>query len=407
MKIILVAAARPNFMKIAPLMQAVQKHNSTLPPNPIQPILVHTGQHYDYEMSQVFFEDLDLPAPDIHLGIGSGSHAEQTGRVMIEFEKVLLDEKPDLVVVVGDVNSTLAAALAAVKIHIPVAHVEAGVRTGDMDMPEEVNRLLTDHISDYLFTTSKYDDANLKKEGIPSEKIFRVGNIMADSLIMCRESAAKSDILLRLGLQPKQYALLTLHRPANVDDKEKLGLILSRVQKVAEKIPVVFPAHPRTQKNLKALGLSSYVIAPNPVIASRAKVIARSPQATKQSKPLVIASEARQSNLLIIPPVGYRDIINLEMNARFVITDSGGIQVETTVLGIPCLTVMDYPVWKITHDQGTNFLVSSDCNKLIAVVKRITSVQTKGHKRPVLWDGKTAKRIISILAVQRSQQNPG
>jgi UDP-N-acetylglucosamine 2-epimerase (non-hydrolysing) len=376
MKIILVAAVRPNFMKIAPLLRAIQKHNSTSPSNPIQPILVHTGQHYDYEMSQIFFEDLDLPAPDIHLGIGSGSHAEQTGNVMIEFEKVLLAEKPDLVIVVGDVNSTLAAALAAVKLHIPIAHVEAGVRTGDLGMPEEVNRLLTDHISDYLFTTSKYDDANLKKEGIPSEKIFRVGNIMADSIMMCRESAAKSDILHRLGLKPKQYALLTLHRPSNVDDEEKLELILSRVRKVAEKIPVVFPVHPRTQKQLSAIARSA---------------------ATKQSKTLVIASHevARQSNLSIIPPLGYREMLNLEMNAHFVITDSGGIQVETTVLGIPCLTVMNYPVWHITHEQGTNVLVGSDCAKLEEEVGKIETNQKTRH--PSMWDGKAAERILEAL----------
>ena len=379
MNVILVAAARPNFMKIAPLMRAIKKHNNSCPPNPIQPLLVHTGQHYDYQMSQVFFEDLDLPAPDIHLGIGSGSHAEQTGKVMIEFEKVLLAEKPELVIVVGDVNSTLATALAAVKLHIPVAHVEAGVRTGDMAMPEEINRLLTDHISDYLFTTSKYDDANLKKEGIPSEKIFRVGNIMADSVVMCRASAGKSDILQRLGLQPKTYALLTLHRPANVDDKDKLELILSRVQKVAEKIPVVFPAHPRTQKNLD-------VIATNHVIAA-SSVIARSPQATKQSI----------GNLLIIPPLGYRDMLNLETNALFVVTDSGGIQVETTVLGIPCLTVMDYPVWHITHEQGTNTLVGSDCAKLEQEVGKILTFKASKGSSPVLWDGNAAERTLKAI----------
>jgi UDP-N-acetylglucosamine 2-epimerase (non-hydrolysing) len=394
-KIILVAAARPNFMKIAPLMRAIQKHNASSPSNPIHPLLVHTGQHYDYEMSQVFFEDLDLPAPDIHLGIGSGSHAEQTGKVMIEFEQVLLSEKPDLVMVVGDVNSTLAAALAAVKLHIPVAHVEAGVRTGDLGMPEEVNRLLTDHVSDYLFTTSKYDDANLKKEGIPSKKIFRVGNIMADCLIMCRTSAEKSDILQKLGLQRDQYALLTLHRPSNVDDKQKLEMILSRVEKVAQKIPIVFPAHPRTQKQLN-------VIAPNPVGA----YLQVRPQA-QQSQPHVIASEARQSNLSIIPPLGYRDMLNLEMNARFVITDSGGIQVETTVLGIPCLTVMDHPVWLITHKEGTNVLVGSDCAGLEKeadkIINRLSGIAThRPPKRPALWDGQTADSIIAILSTGTS-----
>jgi UDP-N-acetylglucosamine 2-epimerase (non-hydrolysing) len=404
-KIILVAAARPNFMKIAPLMRAIKKHNASSLANPIRPLLVHTGQHYDYEMSQVFFEDLDLPAPDIHLGIGSGSHAGHTGKVMIEFEKVLLAEKPDLVVVVGDVNSTLAAALAAVKLHLPVAHVEAGVRTGDRGMPEEINRLLTDHISDYLFTTSKYDDANLKKEGIPSKKIFLVGNIMADSIMMCRESAQKSEILQRLNLTPKSYALLTLHRPANVDDQQKLELILSRVQKVAQKIPIVFPAHPRTQKQLNA-------IASPPVIASDSTlVIARSPQATRQSippqrpwqsQPLVIASEARQSTLAILPPLGYRDMLALQTNALFVITDSGGIQVETTVLGIPCLTVMDHPVWRITHKEGTNTLVGSDCASLEREVGKILNhkLPVAGQlsiKHPQFWDGKTADRIIHLL----------
>jgi len=263
MKIILVAAARPNFMKIAPLMRAIRRHNDASPSHPIRPLLVHTGQHYDYEMSQVFFEDLGLPAPDIHLGVGSGTHAEQTGGVMIEFEKALVEERPDLVVVVGDVNSTLAAALAAAKLHIPVAHVEAGVRTGDPGMPEEVNRLLTDHISDYLFTTSKYDDDNLKREGIPAGRIHRVGNIMADSLVMLRESAGRSEVLNRLGLNEGGYALLTLHRPANVDDRAKLELILGRIGNVARKIPVVFPAHPRTQKNLREFGIE---LSPQPAL---------------------------------------------------------------------------------------------------------------------------------------------
>ena len=386
MKIILVAAARPNFMKIAPLMRAIRKHNASSPANLIQPLLVHTGQHYDYEMSQVFFEDLDLPAPDIHLGIGSGSHAAQTGQVMIEFEKVLLAEKPDLVVVVGDVNSTLAAALAAVKLHVPVAHVEAGVRTGDLGMPEEVNRLLTDHISDYLFTTSKYDDANLKKEGIPSKKIFCVGNIMADCLMISRESAQRSDVLQRLNLAAKNFALLTLHRPSNVDNKEKLELILSRIEKVALKIPIVFPVHPRTQKSLNAIA-SNPVIAPNPVGA----YLQVRPQ-TKQSR----------NNLLLLSPLGYRDMLALQMNALFVITDSGGVQVETTVLGVPCLTVMDYPVWLITHKQGTNTLVGSDCARLEKEADKIlkSKPESKSKSSVPLWDGQTAGRIIAIISAQ-------
>jgi UDP-N-acetylglucosamine 2-epimerase (non-hydrolysing) len=260
---------------------------------------------------------------------------------------------------------------------------------GELSIPEEVNRLLTDHISDCLFTTSKYDDDNLIKEGIPKSKIHRVGNIMVDCLMMCRESAQKSDILNRLGLDSGQYALLTLHRPTNVDNKEKLELILSRVKKVADRIPVVFPAHPRTQKNLNAVGhdLSHHVIAPNHVVAPNH----------------VIASAAKQSNLLITTPLGYCDMLNLEMNSRFVITDSGGIQVETTALGIPCLSVMDYPVWRITHEQGTNILVGSHCQKLLQEAAKILDQQSritnrKALKRPELWDGNAAEKIVKIVA---------
>lgn len=271
MKIISVVGARPNFMKIAPLIRAIDKYNKntnhqsqiTSHKSPVIHVLVHTGQHYDYEMSQVFFQDLKLPKPEVYLGVGSGTHAEQTAKVMIEFEKVLLKEKPDLVIVVGDVNSTLAAALTAVKLHIPVAHVEAGLRSYDKTMPEEINRLLTDHISDYLFTTSKYDDDNLSKEGIPPERIFRVGNIMVDSLLYNKPLAEKSDTLERLGLLASHqspvtpYALLTLHRPSNVDNEQNLTRILIAIREIAQKIPIVFPAHPRTQKMLKEFGLQS------------------------------------------------------------------------------------------------------------------------------------------------------
>jgi UDP-N-acetylglucosamine 2-epimerase (non-hydrolysing) len=271
--------------------------------------------------------------------------------------------------VVGDVNSTLAAALAAVKLHIPVAHVEAGIRSHDKAMPEEINRLLTDHISDYLFTTSKYDDENLRKEGIPSSKIFRVGNIMVDSLFHCKDMAARRDTLTSLGLKKKGYALLTLHRPSNVDDKDRLLQIISDVKEIAQKVPVVFPAHPRTQKKLQEFNLNLI------------------------SQP--------QSNFSMIPPQGYLDFLNLEMNARFVITDSGGIQVETTVLGIPCLTVLDSPVWTITHKQGTNTLVSSDSRKLVKEALKILNSQFKSKsqsKSLAFWEGNTAERIIAILA---------
>jgi UDP-N-acetylglucosamine 2-epimerase (non-hydrolysing) len=367
MKIVLVAGARPNFMKVAPLLRAIDNHNAQNPDLKLTLILVHTGQHYDYEMSQIFFEELKLPQPDVHLGIGSGTHAEQTGKTMIEVEKVLLNEKPDLVIVVGDVNSTLAGALAAVKLHIPVAHVEAGLRSYDQTMPEEINRLLTDHISDYLFTTSKYDDDNLKKEGISAGRIFRVGNIMADSLLDSKEIARKSDILSRLGLKEQSYAVLTLHRPSNVDEKESLSRIIDAVMQIAHKILIVFPAHPRTQKRLKEFGILDSL-----------------PVAGRQ--------------LLITEPLGYLSFLNLEMNARMVITDSGGMQVETTILGIPCLTMLDHPVWPITHEKGTNILVGSDCQKLKEEAFKILSGKGKKGSIPELWDGKAAERIVEILA---------
>lgn len=395
MKIISVVGARPNFMKVAPLIRAIDKYNSQFPitnhQSPITPLLVHTGQHYDYEMSQIFFQDLKLPKPDVYLGVGSGTHAEQTGKIMIEFEKVLVDEKPDSVIVVGDVNSTLAAALTTVKLHIPVAHVEAGLRSYDKTMPEEINRLLTDHISDYLFTTSKYDDENLEKEGISSDRIFRVGNIMVDSLLYNKPLAQKSDILERLGLLTNHqlpitnhqspitpYALLTLHRPSNVDEKDSLMNLINAISKISESIPVVFPAHPRTQKRLEEFNLLP------------------GPQSQSQS----------QSKFLVIPPLGYLDFLKLEMNAKFVITDSGGIQVETTVLGIPCLAVLDSPIWTITHKQGTNILVGSNSQKLVMEALKILESQSKSKsqsktKSPIeLWDGRTADRIIDILLKQ-------
>ena len=387
MRITLVAAARPNFMKIAPLIKAIDQHNAAAGGGMrIDYMLVHTGQHYDYEMSQVFFEDLELARPDIHLGVGSGTHAWQTGSVMMEFEKVLQRAGADLVVVVGDVNSTLAAALAAVKLHIPVAHVEAGVRTGDMGMPEEVNRRLTDHISDYLFTTSKYDDAELKKEGLPADRIHRVGNIMADSLRMVRESALRSEVLDRLGVKGGGYALLTLHRPANVDEREKLKLIISRVEEVSRSIPVVFPAHPRTLKNLLKFGLKI----PAPVIARST--------ATKQSRSESKSESESQSSLILTTPLGYRDMLRLEMGARLIITDSGGVQVEAAVLGAPCLTVMDRPVWRITHDAGGNRLVGSDCAGLAREAAKILKSRPQSKSKPIpLWDGHAAERIVSIL----------
>ena len=381
MKLILVCGARPNFMKVAPLIRAIEKHNtSPQSPVPIHHLLVHTGQHYDYEMSQIFFEDLELPQPDIYLGVGSGTHAEQTGKVMIGFEKVLLQEKPDLVVVVGDVNSTLAAALAAVKLHIPLAHVEAGLRFYDLTMPEEVNRLLTDAISDYLFTPSPDADENLKREGIPEDRIFLVGNIMVDSLLQNKGKAEKRNVFRQLGLKKEGYAVLTLHRPDNVDDGEKLAKILEAVQEVSRLIPVVFPAHPLTQKRLKEFDLLNQL-------------------PTTNHQPPVTSHQ-----LLITGPLGYLDFLNLEMNAKFVVTDSGGMQAETTILNIPCLTLYYGTGWTATVAEGTNTVVGVERERIIEEVDKILAGKGKKGTCPKLWDGRTAERIVEIIKTKSESE---
>jgi len=422
MEIISVVGARPNFMKIAPIIREIDKHNKSVDVSPLTShvspltshvspldvsrspshvsrltshVLVHTGQHYDYEMSRVFFEDLDLPEPDIYLGVGSGTHAEQTGKVMIEFEKVLLKEKPDLVIVVGDVNSTLAAALAAVKLHIPVAHVEAGLRSFDREMPEEINRVLTDAISDYLFTPSPDADENLIKEGIPKEKIYLVGDVMVDSLLYNKERAKKSKILAKLGLIENSpltshvspvtshlspltpYALLTLHRPSNVDFKDSLSEIVSALIEISKHIPVIFPAHPRTVKNLKKFNLIHFFKSVN---LSKDKI------------------EKINRGIYLLEPLGYLDFLNLEMHAKFVMTDSGGIQEETTVLNIPCLTLRNTTERPITLTQGTNTLVWNKKDKIIEEAMKILKNGGKKGNCPTLWDGKTAERIVEIIA---------
>ena len=379
MKAILVCGARPNFMKIAPLLRAIDKHNAASQGNTIEPTLVHTGQHYDYEMSQAFFQDLELPKPDIYLGVGSGTHAEQTGKVMIELEKVLLSEKPDLVVVVGDVNSTLAAAIAAVKLNTSVAHVEAGLRSYDRAMPEEINRLLTDQISDYLFTPSPDANENLKKEGVPKEKIFLVGNVMVDSLLFNKDKADQSTILSRLKLAEKGYALLTLHRPGNVDEKHSLTNIMGAITEISGRIPVVFPAHPRTQKKLREFGVNV-----------PATVITNLDELDKHSR--------FNERLLIIPPLGYLDFLKLEMYARLVMTDSGGIQEETTVLSVPCLTLRDTTERPITITQGTNTIVGSNRGKIVQEVSRVLACESQSLPQIDLWDGMTARRIVAVLA---------
>ncbi|MFC2017475.1 non-hydrolyzing UDP-N-acetylglucosamine 2-epimerase [Chloroflexota bacterium] len=375
MKLILVAGARPNFMKIAPLMRAIDKHNASSEGSSIDHILVRTGQHYDYEMSKIFFEDLELPQPHIYLGIGSGTQAEQTGRIMIAFEKVLFREKPDLVMVVGDVNSTLAAALTAVKLHIPIAHVEAGERTYDQTMPEEINRLLTDLVSEYLFVATREAAKNLEREGLSQEKFFFVGNIMADSLFVSREKATQRQTLSKLGLEKGNYALLTLHRPDNVDDKSTLLRLISAISNVSKQIPVIFPAHPRTQKNINQFGLDNYFTR------------------------LDFSQPAIDKGIYLTNPLGYLDFLNLEMNSRFVMTDSGGIQAETTMLNIPCLTLYPVTGWIVTLTEGTNTLVGTEPVKIIEEARRILNGKGKKGNYPELWDGKTAERIINTLGM--------
>ncbi|MEA2040713.1 MAG: UDP-N-acetylglucosamine 2-epimerase (non-hydrolyzing) [Thermodesulfobacteriota bacterium] len=387
-KWILVAAARPNFMKIAPLIRAIHAYNEMNSRN-IHPFLVHTGQHYDVNMSDSFFKDLNLPEPDVHLGVGSGNHGEQTGKVLIEFEKVLLQEKPDLVIVVGDVNSTVACSLAAVKLHIPVAHIEAGLRSFDRKMPEEINRLLTDAISDYLFTPSPDGDENLVKEGIPPEKVFLVGDIMVDSLLFNLEQAKKTDILEHLGLRPKSstdqgpltidYCLLTLHRPSNVDNKESLSRILGALATISSSIPILFPAHPRTRKMINEFNLQRYFV---DLIDNELPII--------------------NNGIFLANPFGYLDFLNLMAHAKIVLTDSGGIQEETTVLNIPCITLRDTTERPITLSEGTNVLVNDDPQKIVEEVGKILAGQRRKGICPTIWDGHTAERIVKILAAART-----
>lgn len=375
MKIVLVAGARPNFMKIAPLSSELQKRG-------IGYTIVHTGQHYDDTMSKTFFKDLQLPQPDIYLGVGSGTHAEQTGKIMIEFERVCFRLRPDLVIVVGDVNSTAASALAAAKLCIPVAHVEAGLRSFDRSMPEETNRILTDHISDYLFTTCEDANENLRKEGIPESKIFFVGNVMIDTLERFLDVARESDILEKLGLKKNskltRYAVLTLHRPSNVDQEEVLKGIFSALKKLSKRIPVIFPAHPRTLKRIKSFALDNVV--------SYVKRLSNTDL------------KGSEKNVRVMPPLGYIDFLNLMAHASVVLTDSGGIQEETTILGIPCLTLRENTERPITVREGTNTVVGNDPERILSASLDILKNSPDGRKTPKFWDGKAALRIVDVLA---------
>lgn len=357
-KIILVAGARPNFMKVAPLYREMNRYSEYF-----DAVLVHTGQHYDSNMSDTFFSDLELPAPDVYLGIGSGSHAEQTAGVMTGFEKVCLAESPDFVIVVGDVNSTMACAITAAKANIAVGHVEAGLRSYDRTMPEEINRLVTDCISDLLFTPSSDADANLLREGISSDKIYRVGNIMIDSLEFILPKVNGADTCSRFGLVPKDYGLITLHRPSNVDIREVLKQIVDILIKTAETVKIAFPVHPRTRKNLEKFGILS--------LLENAK------------------------NIILLEPLGYLDFMNLLVNTKFVLTDSGGLQEETTYLGIPCLTLRPNTERPVTINEGTNELVT--IKDLYHRISDAYNGKWKKGKIPELWDGKTASRIAEII----------
>jgi UDP-N-acetylglucosamine 2-epimerase (non-hydrolysing) len=360
-KIISVVGARPNFMKVAPLHRAFLKYQDK-----VQHFICHTGQHYDENMSKIFFDDLELPEPDFYLGVGSGSHAEQTGRIMIEFEKILLQEKPDLVIVVGDVNSTIACSLTASKLHIKTAHVEAGLRSFDRKMPEELNRLLTDQISDYLFVTEKSGLNNLKNEGIPGDKVFFVGNVMIDSLVYFLKKDGSSDVLKKYDLKPSEYVLVTLHRPSNVDSAKQLQNIVSMLNSIAQKRKIIFPVHPRTKAGIERHSLSDKI------------------------DPKVILSD----------PIGYLDFLTLLRNSELVVTDSGGIQEETTYLGVQCITVRATTERPVTVETGTNHLVGDDFKKAESKANDILKGEIKKGIIPELWEGKTAEKITEIITAK-------
>lgn len=362
-KVLNVVGARPNFMKIAPIIQAMQARADVF-----EPILVHTGQHYDDRMSRAFFDDLGIPRPDIDLGVGSGSHAEQTGRVMMAFEKVCLQHEPDLVLVVGDVNSTMACTITAKKLGIPVAHVEAGLRSRDMTMPEEINRLCTDVLCDYLFTTDVGASANLATEGIAAERIVFVGNVMIDTLERHREAASALPILRELGIERGRFATLTLHRPSNVDDEAVLRGVLQAVAEIARELPIVFPAHPRTRERIERFGLQG-----------------------------LVSTTDDGRGVKFVEPLGYLEFLRLVMDSRFVLTDSGGLQEETTVLGVPCITLRFNTERPITCEQGTNVLVGNHPESILEAARGVLAQAGKPHGVPDKWDGRAAERIVTWL----------
>lgn len=357
-KIISVVGARPNFMKVAPLYREFKKYSAD-----IQHLICHTGQHYDEKMSKIFFEELELPKPDFYLGVGSGTHAEQIAGVMVAFEKVLQDEKPDLVVVVGDVNSTIACSLVASRFNIKVAHVEAGLRSFDRTMPEEINRMLTDTIADYLFVTEQSGMDNLKQEGISDNKIFFVGNVMIDSLVFYIPKIEKSDILQKLHYTKQDYILVTLHRPANVDTEDGLKQLFEMLNRIADNKKIIFPIHPRTKNNLQKFHLTNMV----------------------------------SDKILLTEPLGYIEFVSLIKNSLMIVTDSGGIQEESTYLQVPCITVRNNTERPVTVTVGTNRLIGTDTSKVELAVEEVLNGKIKKGHIPELWDGQAAERICKIV----------
>ena len=369
MKILNIVGARPNFMKIAPLMREMRKHSDLIP------LLVHTGQHYDVKMAGQFFEDLQIPLPDVSLDVGSGTHAAQTAEVMKRLEPIVERERPDVVVVVGDVNSTMAAALTSVKLHVPVAHVEAGLRSGDRSMPEEINRIVTDAVSDYLFVTEESGKRNLLAEGVAEKKIFFVGNVMIDSLEASRRLWANSTIVNRLQLNDTPYAVATLHRPSIVDDIKVLKGLIDTLLKISQRIPIVFPVHPRTKKALEAMGSfgPGLYFGPPPT----------PPQGVH-----------------CMDPIGYLDFMSLIAKSRLVLTDSGGIQEETTVLGIPCLTLRENTERPITVTHGTNRVIGADPARILSEAMKALDSPRSPLMSPPFWDGHASERIVQVLRDQ-------
>ena len=394
MKIMSIAGARPNFMKLASIARAAESYNRKLDKsghdntNRIHHIIVHTGQHYDEKMSKAFFDELGIPKPDINLEVGSGSHAVQTAEIMKRFEQVLLKELPDVIIVVGDVNSTIACTLVAAKIEYPaghhrkrpaIVHVEAGLRSFDRDMPEEINRILTDSLSDLLFVTEQSGIQNLQKEGVSKEKTHLVGNVMIDTLIDHLEKAKKSKIKELLSINGR-YGLVTLHRPSNVDNLHSLEPIISALHSISHDIPLYFPAHPRTLQKIEQFGLKDFFN-----------------WQFMQEASHVNLSDSTDSSIYLTPPLGYLDFLNLTAEAAIVITDSGGIQEETTFLGVPCVTLRDNTERPVTVTEGTNYLIGTDPKKILATVNAILAGQKKKSNIPQFWDGKAGKRIIDII----------